>query len=164
MKRNQSVIITEVRQVKNGAYQLTLEQSYERESNPGAVVGFFMAGHPGINSNSNKLITWQTVSADKMKEYSFAVGQDLNKVIGMPCNIQVTESFKPRTWTDESGNVVSQQPKRAGKEGEILTKDSQPIYRNTALVFGEPVDTLIQHDVVAVNINKGVTAASLLGQ
>lgn len=164
MKRNQSVIITEVKQVKNGAYQLTLEQSYERESNPGAVVGFFMAGHPGINAGSNKLITWQTVSADKMKEYSFAVGQDLTKVIGMPCNIQVTEGFKARTWTDATGNVVSQEPKKAGKDGEILKKDGQPIYRNTALVFGEAKDTLIQHDVVAVQTPARATVESLLGE
>lgn len=164
MKRNQSVIITKVTEVANNAYQLTLEQSYERESNPGAVVGFFMAGHPGINSGSNKLVTWQTVSADKMKEYSFSIGQDLTKVIGMPCNIQVTESFSPRTWKDESGNVVSQQPKKAGKDGEILTKGGQPIYRNTALVFGEAVDTLIQHDVVAVKTPARATVESLLGQ
>jgi len=73
MKRNQEVIVSEVKEIKNGAYQLTLEQKYEREGNPGAVVGFFMEGHPGINSGAGKLITWQSVSADKMKQYNFIV-------------------------------------------------------------------------------------------
>jgi hypothetical protein len=165
MKRNPIVTITEIKNVKNGAFQLTLEQSYEREGNTGAVVGFFMAGHPGINPGSNKLITWQTVSAEKMAQYNFAVGQDLSKVVGMDCNIQVTESFEPRSWKDAQGNTVSQEAKRAGEGGSVLTKGGKSIYRNTGLVFGAANDTLIQHDNVVVSQSaKTTTAASILGE
>jgi len=43
-----------------------------------------------------------------------------------------------------------------------LTKGGQPIYRNTALVFGAPKDTLIQHDAVATTATPASSVASLL--
>jgi hypothetical protein len=160
MQRNQNVKITDIKPVANGAFQLTLEQEYKRDG-ASNVVGFFMEGHPGVTPSNGKLITWQTVSAQKMSEYNFTVGQNLNEVLGFETNIQVNEGFIPRKWKDSEGNEVTQEAKRAGKDGELLTKEGKPIYRNTSVVFGPAKDTLVEHDTV-VTRTVVTTGASLL--
>ena len=146
------VTITEVKQVKNGAYQLTLSQVVTDETN---VVGFFMQGHAGIAGADRNRVTWQVVSAQMQEKYNFQVGQVLSDVIQKECNIQVTEGYTPRTWVDAAGVLQTQKEKINPRTNTPLLKDGKKIYRNTSLVFGNNVDTVIQHDTVLTST--GVT-------
>lgn len=143
------VIITGVKEVKNGAYQLTLSQSVTDENN---VVGFFMQGHDGIAGVERNRVTWQTVSRQMMEKYHFAEGQILDDIIrsqiGKECNIQVNEGFTARTWVGSDGVLQTQKEKINPKTNAPLLKDGRRIYRNTSLVFGNAEDVVIKHDVV----------------
>lgn len=146
--RTGKVAIREIRDAANNSFTVLVEQPYKVEG-ANSVVGFFMEGHPGIGARK-PLVARLGVSAQQMEKFNFEVGQDISAVIGTDINIQVTESFEPKTiGVMDDGTPKMQTAKTAGKDGAFLTKDGKKIYRTAEVVFGDAHDDLIQHDVVA---------------
>ncbi len=114
-----------------------------------------MDGHAGFGPGKPR-VAFQTVSAKRMDEFKFAVGDDISAKIGHELNLQVVEGFEPfgLTRDKKTGELGPQAPKMNPTTGQILTKGGRPIYRTTVPVLGEAKDTLIQHDVVAAPVAK----------
>lgn len=143
MFKKGKVIVTEVKQIANGAYQLTLTQDVVNLDN---TVGVFMEGHTGINSPVQKRTAWQTVSAKIMAKKQFAVGDYIAEKMGIPqVNIQIDEFLVVGTWINSDGSAGRQQPKINPQTNRVLVVDGRPIYRNSRLVLKEAVDSFISH-------------------
>lgn len=70
----------------------------------------------------------------------------------LPGNIVAMESTK--------AFYPGQEPKRAGKDGAILTHNGQPIYRSYELdLTGKRTDEVIQHDKVEVAVSSNASAS-----
>lgn len=65
----------------------------------------------------------------------------------IPLKLIEVETFNPRTWTDrQTGKLMSQRPKQAGQDGDLLTFNGQPIYRNSGLSMPGAGDTYVNPD------------------
>lgn len=67
---------------------------------------------------------------------------DHNKEI--PLKLVEVETFTARSWTDSGGIKRTQKAKSAGANGDLLTFDGQPIYRNSGLSMPGADDILMQ--------------------
>lgn len=77
-----------------------------------------------------------------VKKYNLAEGIDFNEATGMNLAIEVKEQVGEPFYTN-------QEPKRAGTNGDVLTKNGKPIYRRTNLVKEDQVnDEFVEHDKV----------------
>lgn len=149
--------------VKDGSYavQLELRQNFIREiTSAQGLIGITMKGNSFFNSNtSNQRVVWTQFSPEQYATLGlpFSIEQlenaEDNKITiakedygrypltmtlhnaPMEFRIVIKDSLTPRTWVDKnSGQTVSQQPKRAGQNGQFLLHDNQLIYANTELV------------------------------
>lgn len=64
----------------------------------------------------------------------------------MPVKLIEVETFTKRTWTNKNGQPMEQRPKQAGQDGDILTFNGQPIYRNSGLSWPGTGDTFLNAD------------------
>lgn len=85
------------------------------------------------NGNANVQNRYATISIDTK------AGQDMNLFEGKEIEgrIVFTESLEPA--------YEGQEPKRAGQDGPVLTKDGSPIYRSSSLESADKADTLIAY-------------------
>lgn len=147
------VIVTEIKATSDPeTFQVRLEQIFDREvSTQSGLLSFTMEGHEKFQSGTKvKRVAFQNFAKAKIEELKIKVGTNFSALKGVErAKLVVTETTVPRTWYDtSSGELKSQQPKRAGKDGEILTYQGQPIYRNVALAINAMSfeDKLIAHD------------------
>lgn len=153
------VYVTAVRLINvkgEDGYQLELRQDFVREiENPGGLVGFTMLGNSSFSSKAtNQRVCWQNFSAQQFAQLGLGITKEqvqaapmqklllpnnpvLRMVVnGEPIRFQIVEqdSLTPRTWVDRnSGQLMTQTPKKAGQDGEVLRHEGQPIYANRVL-------------------------------
>lgn len=156
------VFVTELKTLGDDqTVQVRLEQIYEREIiDTSSLLSFTMKGHSAFNSKPPKRVAFQNFSKEQVAALGLRVGQPLPLPPG-DAKLVVTETLTPRTWFDkETGDLRTQSPKTAGKDGEALTLNGKPIYRNTSLAIkGMPfADTFIMHDNVVVGSSTRMVA------
>jgi len=173
--QNPPVSIAEVKPTNDPEiFQLRLEQIPAREvNNANALLGFTMAGHSNFSSSRPRTM-YQNFSKTKITELGLATGGFLPTALNaklvvhefcegdiIPENLkEVSTDYKGKTtfvarvWADKNngGLPVKQSPKLAGKNGEVLTFNGKPIYRNVYLTIDSMCqeDHLIQHNNVIV--------------
>lgn len=176
--------------------ELQLEQMFEAPLNgQGGVLAFTMSGHSAFNSGPRKRVSWQnfsvvtavaqglirswdevskskielpdgTVMEGAMKVERELILKDGNgKVI--PVKLVEVDTFTPRTWKDRNtGKEMTQRPKTAGLDGDLLTFNGKPIYRNTGLSMPGAGDALTgrewDEDLVILH-NNTVVGSSVRG-
>lgn len=163
------VFITRLRVVglpSKETIEMQLEQMFAAPvSNQGGILGLFMAGHSGFNTNDRKRVMWQNISTVQAVKWGIIksweeVGEakievpDAAPVMGAKlCNIELripnpsgdgtflphrlveVDTFTPRKWVNSQGQPMEQQPKRAGQDGDILLYNGKKIYRNVGLAL-----------------------------
>ena len=146
-------------------FTLVLRQENKKAENSGDL-GFFMPGIVG--SNLEKRVAFRNVDSTFIETYDIFESEDDNicffadqiaKVKGdaVNCKIIIEETHNQRTW--DGGE---QQPKVNPKSGDVLTKNGQPIYRNTHVTFDmSEQDVYIAHDKVAVKSKAAVASEDI---
>lgn len=132
-------------------FQVQLQQILDKEvSTQAGLLGFTMEGHEKFTSSKSKRVAFQNFSKTKIEQYGIIPGKVLTTIPGIEkAKLVVVETLTPRTWYDKNtGELKSQNPKTAGKDGEVLTYDGQPIYRNIVLAINNMDfnDKLIAHN------------------
>ncbi len=148
------LVITEIKEIKNGAFQLTLSQAIVREGQQ-SITSILMQGHPGFGENK-PAVSWVNVSAKQMAKYGFKKGDVFSEKFGQECNLQIVESVNPleiyreneMKYTNKLGVVVNRLPKMNPNTKEVMCFNNNPIYRRVILVVGEAKHTYIQHNSV----------------
>lgn len=159
------LIITQIREIKNGAYQLTFGQKIIREGQT-SITSLLMEGHPGFGGNKDA-VAWANVSAKQMAKFDFKVGDDFSEKLGQECNLQVVETTNPleiyreneMKFTNKLGQVVSRLPKMNPNTKEIMCYNGKPIYRRVILVVGPAKHVYVQHNSLLKLEEKALPAA-----
>ncbi len=159
------LIITAIREIKNGAFQLTFGQKIVREGQS-SITSLLMEGHPGFGGNKDA-VAWANVSGKKMAEFGFKVGDDFSEKVGQDCNLQVNESTNPleiyreneMKYTNKLGIVVSRLPKMNPQTKEVMCFNGKPIYRRVILVAGAAKHVYVQHNSLVKLIGEKAPAA-----
>lgn len=154
-KTTEQVRVDEIKATRNpDVFTLVLRQENKKSESSGDL-GFFMPGV--IGANMEKRVAFRNVDSTFIEMYDIFESEDDNicyfgdsigKVVGkdVDCKIVIQETHLQRTW--DGGE---QQPKVNPKSGDVLTKDGQPIYRNTHVTFDmSEQDVYIAHDKVEV--------------
>ena len=146
-------------------FTLVLRQENKKAETSGDL-GFFMPGIVG--SNLEKRVAFRNVDSTFIETYDIFESEDDNicffadqiaKVKGdaVNCKIIIEETHNQRTW--DGGE---QQPKVNPKSGDVLTKNGQPIYRNTHVTFDmSEQDVYIAHDKVEVKSKAAVASEDI---
>jgi hypothetical protein len=154
-----AVRIEKIREIKGGAFQLTVSQEIVRENQSSSLTSMLMDGHPGFGVRK-PAISWQNVSAKMMAKFGFQVGDNLSEKLGLEVNLQVKESTSPSdlwtadqfTFTNKEGKKVHRQPKTNPSTGAILVHDNKPIYRKVDLVSGVAKHEYVQHNGIVIPV------------
>lgn len=179
--------------------ELQLEQMFEPPINgQSGVLSLTMAGHTAFNTGLRKRLTWQNFSVIQAVKFGIIrsweeVAESKVEINGreflgtilcnkelvlkyadgsiMPCKLVEVDTFTGRTWVDSTtGRPMTQQPKKAGQDGDMLTYNGKPIYRNTGLSFVGAEDKLTgrewDQDVVILhnNLVVGSTVRAAMGK
>jgi len=135
-------------------FTLVLRQEIKKPESSGDL-GFFMPGIVG--SNLEKRVAFRNVDATFIEMYNIYESENDNTCFfadqiatvvdkAVNCKIVIEETHNQRTW--DGGE---QQPKVNPKTGDVLTKNGNPIYRNTWVTFDmTEEDTYIAHDKATV--------------
>tara|TARA_B100000519_G_scaffold57704_1_gene48237 strand:+ start:98 stop:619 length:522 start_codon:yes stop_codon:yes gene_type:complete len=135
-------------------FTLVLRQEVKKPESSGDL-GFFMPGIVG--SNLEKRVAFRNVDATFIEMYNIYESENDNICFfadqiatvvdkAVNCKIVIEETHNQRTW--DGGE---QQPKVNPKTGDVLTKNGNPIYRNTWVTFDvTEEDTYIAHDKATV--------------
>ena len=113
-----------------------------RESGSMEIVnGLISNGRIGFIGGSEANVT------NFVAKHGLKVGDDLSEKLGTQMGIEIQERVGEPFYN-------GQEPKRAGKNGNILTKNGQPIYRQTIVKSEDSVyDTLVSHDTVTASVS-----------
>ena len=143
-------------------FTLVLRQEIKKPETSGDL-GFFMPGIVG--SNLEKRVAFRNVDATFIEMYNIYESENDNicffadqianvKGDAVNCKIIIEETHNQRTW--DGGE---QQPKVNPKTSDVLTKNGNPIYRNTWVTFDmSEQDTYIMHDKVNASVSAPVTS------
>lgn len=165
--------VTRIRKVGNDGQtvELQLVQKFRPPvNNTSQLLSVLMEGHTGFSSEDRTRICWQNISTKKAISLGLIGSLDELGATGilicdkpfvlkdnqgntLETKLVVSNTLVPRTWVDSNtGNPKSQQPKLAGKDGDILKYDNQPIYQNTSLAIPgmDFEDSVIEHNNVVV--------------
>ena len=146
-------------------FTLVLRQEKKKPETSGDL-GFFMPGI--IGANLEKRVAFRNVDSTFIEKYDMYESEDDNicffadqiasvKGDAVNCKIIIQETHTQRTW--DGGE---QAPKVNPKSGDVLTKDGNPIYRNTWVTFDmTEQDTYIAHDKVTASVSAPVQAQAL---
>lgn len=153
----EKVRVDQILSTKNpDVFTLVLRQETKKPETSGDL-GFFMPGIVG--ANVEKRVAFRNVDTTFIDMYKIQESEDdsicyfadcISAVTGndVDCKIVIKETFIQRTW--DGGE---QQPKVNPKSGDVLTKNGQPIYRNTHVTFNmSEQDEYIAHDKVTANV------------
>ncbi len=146
------LIITDIKEIKNGAFQLTLSQTIVREGQQG-ITSILMQGHPGFGENK-AAVSWVNVSAKQMAAFGFKKGDNFSEKFGTECNLQIVETVNPleiyreneMKYKNKLGQTVERLPKMNPQTKEVMCLNNKPIYRRVNLVVGEAKHAYIQHN------------------
>lgn len=166
MNTNQEVKVVAIKPTSDeNTFQVQLEQILEKEvTTQAGLLGFTMGGHEKFTGSKSKRVAFQNFSKSKIEELGLIPGKVLTTCAGVEkAKLVIVETLTPRTWYDKTtGELKSQNPKTAGKDGEVLMYDGQPIYRNVILAINgmDFNDKLIQHnnEIVGSSANAAVVA------
>lgn len=125
-------------------------------SNP---IGFFLQGN--FPPSLEERVAFHSVSLAFIERFGIVKGcPDFNKAVGHECKIVAREGFQPMRLRKVNGRLVPQEPKKVPHLpfDVYLTKDGQPIYRNTYLEVNPTQfeDILIQHDPLPEDIRRRI--------
>lgn len=138
-------------------FTLVLRQEIKKPETSGDL-GFFMPGLVG--SNIEKRVAFRNVDSTFIEQYDIFESENDNicffadqianvKGDAVSCKIVIQETHDQRTW--DGGEQL---PKVNPKSGDVLTKNGNPIYRNTWVTFDmTEEDTYIMHDKVGVKVS-----------
>lgn len=129
------------------------------ESNP---IAFFLQG--AVPKSYEDRVAFHPVSISFIEKFKIVEGlEDFNKAVGHECKIVAKESFQPMRMRRVNGELVPQEPKKVPNLpfDVYLTKDGQPIYRDTYLEVNSTAfeDTLIPHDPLPKEIRERMAEA-----
>lgn len=160
-KTTTEVRVDEIKATRNpDVFTLVLRQEKKKPETSGDL-GFFMPGLVG--ANLERRIAYRNVDSTFIDTYGIHESEDDNicffadqianvKGEAVSCKIIIEETHNQRTW--DGGE---QQPKINPKSGDVLTKNGQPIYRNTWVTFDmSEEDTYIMHDKVTAKVSAPV--------
>lgn len=154
------VIVKEIKPTSNPDI-LNVYVEQEKSEGPGSSLAIRLMGI--INSN-NKKNCYTSLSQQFIDTYGIVEGSALPEEFELEIvsfefqegdtipqelrsYFQNREKFSPK-YTNADGSIGTQNPKTAGKDGEILTRNGRPIYRNNLLMAKgdrkEPI--LVAHD------------------
>lgn len=176
--------VTRIRKVGSDGQtvELQLVQEFKQPvTSTSQLLGVLMEGHTGFSNENRKRLCWQNISTKKaislgligsLEELGAAgilicdkpfILKDAKGTI-LETRLVVANTLVPRTWVDpNTGNPKVQQPKLAGKDGEVLKFDNQPIYQNTTLAIPgmDFEDSVIEHNnqVVGSTVRAAAAAA-----
>lgn len=165
-KTTEKVRVDEIKATRNpDVFTLVLRQENKKSESSGDL-GFFMPGIVG--ANMEKRVAFRNVDSTFIEMYDIFESEDdnicyfadaISKVSGndVDCKIVIQETHNQRTW--DGGE---QQPKVNPKSGDVLTKNGQPIYRNTHVAFDmSEQDVYIAHDKVTVKSKAAVASEDI---
>lgn len=148
-----------------GNLSITIEMTQEIEriggdedsTNLGNVFSLFMNSRINISdSNTSTKYHFQTSTVTNTEQLGAEIGQDLSAKLakqGILTYIARIHSFKP--IFNEDGYITSA-PKRAGKDGDLLTKDGNLIFMHTKFVIQPNLEQQAIEDLYAQLYNKEV--------
>ena len=151
IKRIGAVIVTEINDVKSEGSvnkRLTLRQKISRPNAISELLG---------KSTESDLVSWQTVTPEKIKELGISVGQPLKLESGTPM-LRVTETTVSRDPQNPEYNL-----KKNPATGKVLYHKGKPIYRYIDLDVVERgvSDELLVHDAtVGATVSPEVTSGA----
>lgn len=139
--------------------QLQATELYEKMESSGncVVTGILDTKNPEIKTMFIAQLRDDVNSSDASKENTIFLGWGTGSRI-----IRATRSFKPSVFNAEVGTILpdnvniqvedqvgspfydGQEPRKRPNGGTTITKDNEPVYRNTSLVMGEPNHSIIR--------------------
>jgi len=164
-KTTTQVRVDQILSTKNpDVFTLVLRQENKKPETSGDL-GFFMPGIVG--ANLEKRVAFRNVDTTFIETYEIHESEEddicffadqIAKVKGeaVECKIIIEETHNQRTW--DGGE---QSPKVNPKTGDVLSKDGNPIYRNTWVTFDmSEQDTYIAHDKAVVKATQAAAVAT----
>lgn len=129
-------------------------------------IGFFLQG--AVEASLEERVAFHQVSISFIEKFGIVEGTtDFNRSVGHECKIVVREGFQPMRMRKVDGQLVPQEPKKVPNLpfDVYLTKDGQPIYRNTYLEVNptEFEDIYVQHDPLPEDIKERIAEARTAG-
>ena len=172
-----SIVLESAKGVKGGKIQLCFSQIVETEASPSNVLGLLNASDDRFNQQKPRY-AWLTAQPEDVKKQfnidaNLAEGEEL--IIGLsdprmtanpdsPLNILITETTEGNEY--DVANFETR-AKRAGKDGDFITKDGKYIYVRTSVVnrVVKPSDHVILKDTVRQSAGSSTSAiADALGE
>lgn len=160
---NNTIRISELRKVKGNKVLVMFRQHVTGpRNNASSLVSLANKSDNRFSQSERAAIL--TGEASDLKEMFPGVSNEINSLVSQPegakievdhlvesfngdtLNIQITEN------TIRDAKRPTQEPKRRGAEGPIMTYKGNPIYSHTEVVIGTPNHTFLQEDVEATSI------------
>lgn len=169
------VTVTRVRKVGTDGQtvQCELRQEFVNQvTNQSGLLNMTMAGHSAFSSPNRTRVAWQNFSAKQfatlglpttLEAINAAPTEGIKLVVPVPLNLIINgkiaecklvedNTLVARTWKKADGGDGIQQPKKAGQDGDVLTFDGSPIYRNITLAAkGEGLDMSFEDSIIEHN-------------
>ena len=173
LKPGQSLLVS-ARGVKNGKVQLTFAQRISNPNmRPTSITAVLNASDERFTQEDKPRYAWHSgekadikaalgVDVDALAEGEVKELGILNPEInGQKLNIQITETTEGDEYDVENFETRA---KRAGKDGDFITKDGMYIYVRATVVAGEPKHMLISGTDRTPASNSASLIADALGE
>jgi hypothetical protein len=168
-----TIVLESAKGVKGGKVQLCFSQVVETGKAPSSILGLLNASDERFNQSKARKAWLTAQPADVMNVFgldlNLAEGEELEINMVDPrmagdtraLNIQITETTEGSDYDVANFEVRA---KRAGKDGDFITKDGKYIYVRTTVVAGEAKHTLISETDRTPASNSASLIADALGE
>jgi hypothetical protein len=168
-----TIVLESAKGVKGGKVQLCFSQVVETGKAPSSILGLLNASDERFNQSKARK-AWLTAQPADVKnvfglDLNLAEGEELEINMVDPrmagdnraLNIQITETTEGSNYDVENFETRA---KRAGKDGDFITKDGMYIYVRATVVAGEPKHMLISGTDRTPASNSASLIADALGE
>jgi hypothetical protein len=168
-----TIVLESAKGVKGGKVQLCFSQVVETGKAPSSILGLLNASDERFNQSKARKAWLTAQPADVMNVFgldlNLAEGEELEINMVDPrmagdsraLNIQITETTEGSDYDVANFEVRA---KRAGKDGDFITKDGKYIYVRTTVVAGEAKHILISETDRTPASNSASLIADALGE